>query len=260
VSAISQETCWQSAQEERTLRDLDYFYSLSTYNLEPGLCFHQRVGCWLFTVESITTSWEPRWFSSIRSKTATLHGFPNVILKTFASFVFEKPQPIGSARPGVSRWPSLSSKSRLLFKHCREIAHHHTKGVTVSKVLRFLDDVLAFKSVVPLSNTLVVAVARPKPNSSRSPNPKNVGPSRRRPSTEIWYAMPRPMPKPRVSRMPRTVLNMRSATERPPRRRRTYRAHGRIGKYASQPAPIEIILKEMSEGIEKADAPHACQD
>merc|ERR1712176_416555 len=38
----------------------------------------------------------------------------------------------------------------------------------------------------------------------------------------------------------------------PPGRRRTYRAHGRIGKYASQPAHIEIILKEAPEGVEKA--------
>merc|ERR1711971_1497893 len=40
----------------------------------------------------------------------------------------------------------------------------------------------------------------------------------------------------------------------PPGRRRTYRAHGRIGKYASQPAHIEFILSEQSEGVEKGDS------
>ena len=39
----------------------------------------------------------------------------------------------------------------------------------------------------------------------------------------------------------------------PPGRRRTYRAHGRIGKYASQPAHIQIILKEKPEGVEKME-------
>ena len=39
----------------------------------------------------------------------------------------------------------------------------------------------------------------------------------------------------------------------PAGRRRTYRAHGRIGKYASQPAHIEIILTEQSDAVEKAD-------
>merc|ERR1712232_363540 len=39
----------------------------------------------------------------------------------------------------------------------------------------------------------------------------------------------------------------------PPGRRRTYRAHGRIGKYASQPAHVELVLSERSEGVEKED-------
>merc|ERR1712166_785478 len=40
----------------------------------------------------------------------------------------------------------------------------------------------------------------------------------------------------------------------PAGRRRTYRAHGRIGKYASQPAHIEIILTESSDAVEKGPA------
>merc|ERR1712194_608895 len=39
----------------------------------------------------------------------------------------------------------------------------------------------------------------------------------------------------------------------PAGRRRTYRAHGRIGKYASQPAHIEIILKDDSGTVEKEE-------
>jgi large subunit ribosomal protein L17e len=51
------------------------------------------------------------------------------------------------------------------------------------------------------------------------------------------------------------IIEHAQCNRAPPGRRRTYRAHGRIGKYASQPAHIEIILKEKSEGVEKADAP-----
>lgn len=36
-------------------------------------------------------------------------------------------------------------------------------------------------------------------------------------------------------------------------RRRTYRAHGRIGPYMSCPAHIEMILEEKEEAVEKAD-------
>jgi len=38
----------------------------------------------------------------------------------------------------------------------------------------------------------------------------------------------------------------------PPGRRRTYRAHGRIGKYASQPAHIEFIVTEKKEVVVKS--------
>ena len=40
----------------------------------------------------------------------------------------------------------------------------------------------------------------------------------------------------------------------PAGRRRTYRAHGRIGKYASQPAHIELILTQKKDGVAKNDA------
>merc|ERR1712007_233440 len=36
-------------------------------------------------------------------------------------------------------------------------------------------------------------------------------------------------------------------------RRRTYRAHGRIGPYMSCPSHIEMILEEKEESVEKAD-------
>merc|ERR1719488_408352 len=38
-------------------------------------------------------------------------------------------------------------------------------------------------------------------------------------------------------------------------RRRTYRAHGRIGPYMSCPSHIEMILEEKEESIEKPDEP-----
>merc|ERR1712176_1432361 len=50
------------------------------------------------------------------------------------------------------------------------------------------------------------------------------------------------------------VIDHAQVNRAPPGRRRTYRAHGRIGKYASQPAHVEINLKEESgNGVEKGD-------
>merc|ERR1711970_461192 len=36
-------------------------------------------------------------------------------------------------------------------------------------------------------------------------------------------------------------------------RRRTYRAHGRIGPYMNEPAHVEMILEEQEESVEKPD-------
>jgi large subunit ribosomal protein L17e len=49
------------------------------------------------------------------------------------------------------------------------------------------------------------------------------------------------------------IIDHAQVNRAPAGRRRTYRAHGRIGKYASQPAHIEIILKEKAEGVEKME-------
>merc|ERR1712137_62203 len=42
-------------------------------------------------------------------------------------------------------------------------------------------------------------------------------------------------------------------------RRRTYRAHGRIGPYMSCPSHSEMILEEKEESIEKPDEPEVAQ-
>merc|ERR1712137_752653 len=49
------------------------------------------------------------------------------------------------------------------------------------------------------------------------------------------------------------VISHAQVNRAPAGRRRTYRAHGRIGKYASQPAHIEFILTEKKEPVEKCD-------
>jgi large subunit ribosomal protein L17e len=49
------------------------------------------------------------------------------------------------------------------------------------------------------------------------------------------------------------VITHAQCNRAPPGRRRTYRAHGRVGKYASQPAHIEIILTEKSDAVEKEE-------
>merc|ERR1712161_91625 len=51
------------------------------------------------------------------------------------------------------------------------------------------------------------------------------------------------------------IVSHAQVNRAPPGRRRTFRAHGRIGKYASQPAHIEIIVSETPEPVVKGDEP-----
>lgn len=152
--------------------------------------------------------------------------------------------------------PEKASKSRgshlrIHFKHCREIAHY-TKGMKVEKALKHLDDVLAFKAVIPFVK-FTGGIGR-KAQGKQCKSPGNIG---RWPvkATAVY----KDLLKNAVANAETKGLDVESlvidhaqVNKAPPGRRRTYRAHGRIGKYASQPAHIEIILKEVLDGVEKA--------
>merc|ERR1719445_2397089 len=135
----------------------------------------------------------------------------------------------------------------------REIAHH-TKGMNVNKALTFLDDVLAFKSVVPFVKFTGGVGRKAQANAMKVPGSKGRWPVKA-------AAVYRDLLKNAIANAETKALDTSSliidhaqCNRAPPGRRRTYRAHGRIGKYASQPAHVEIILKEESgNGVEKGD-------
>ena len=159
-----------------------------------------------------------------------------------------------SVEPDV---PEKTSKARgshlrIHFKHCREIAHY-TKGMKVQKALKVLDDVLAFKAVIPFVKFTGGIGRKAQAKMIKAPGSKGRWPVK---ATAVY----RDMLKNAVANAESKGLEPENlyidhaqCNRAPPGRRRTYRAHGRIGKYASQPAHVEIILKEKPEGVEKAD-------
>jgi large subunit ribosomal protein L17e len=155
--------------------------------------------------------------------------------------------------------PEKTSKSRgshlrVHYKHCREIANH-TKGMNVSKALKFLDDVLAFKAVVPFVKYTGGCGRKAQAKQSKVPGSKGRWPVK---ATAVYKDLLRNAVANAETKGldgDSLVIMHAQCNRAPPGRRRTYRAHGRIGKYASQPAHIEIILKEKEEGVEKEDAP-----
>lgn len=159
-----------------------------------------------------------------------------------------------SVEPDV---PEKTSKSRgshlrVHFKHCREIAHH-TKGMNVEKALKFCDEVLAFKSCVPfvrftggIGHTAQAKQHKAPGNAGRWPV-KAMQVYKDLLTNAVSNAETKGLDPASL------VITHAQCNRAPPGRRRTYRAHGRVGKYASQPAHIEIILTEKSDAVEKAD-------
>lgn len=153
--------------------------------------------------------------------------------------------------------PEKTSKSRgshlrIHYKHSNEIAAF-TRGMEVSKALKVLDDVLAFKAVIPFVTYTGGIGRKAMAKQCKAPGSKGRWPVK---ATAVY----RDLLKNAVANAETKGLNVESlvidhsqVNRAPPGRRRTYRAHGRIGKYASQPCHIEIILKVKESGVEKME-------
>lgn len=157
-----------------------------------------------------------------------------------------------SVEPDV---PEKTSKARgshlrVHFKHCREIAHY-TKGMKVQKALKHLDNVLQFKAIIPFVKFTGGVGRKGMAKQCKAPGDKGRWPVK---ATAVYRdLLTNAVANAETKGLDpdSLVISHAQVNRAPPGRRRTYRAHGRIGKYASQPAHIEIILKETVEGVEK---------
>jgi large subunit ribosomal protein L17e len=158
-----------------------------------------------------------------------------------------------SVEPDV---PEKTSKSRgshlrVHFKHLREIAHF-TKGMKAPKAVKILDEVLEFQRVIPFVR-FTGGVGR-KSQAKMIKAPGNIG---RWPvkAAAVYRDLLRNAianAETKGLEVDSLVIDHAQVNRAPPGRRRTYRAHGRIGRYASQPAHVEIMLKQQDEGVAKA--------
>ncbi|EEC46155.1 predicted protein [Phaeodactylum tricornutum CCAP 1055/1] len=147
---------------------------------------------------------------------------------------------------------SRGSHLRVHFKHCREIAHF-TKGMNVNKAMKVLDDVLAFKAVIPFVKYTGGIGRKAMAKQCKAPGSKGRWPVKATAVYKDLLSNAKANAETKGLDMDALIIDHAQVNRAPAGRRRTYRAHGRIGKYASQPAHIEIILKQKDEGVEKMD-------
>ncbi|GMH46473.1 hypothetical protein TrRE_jg8705 [Triparma retinervis] len=145
---------------------------------------------------------------------------------------------------------SRGSYLRIHFKHCREICHH-ISGMETTKAQKFMEDVLAFKSAVPFTKYTGGIGHHAQAKQSKAPGNSGRWPVK---ATQVVLDMLKNAVANAESNtmdVENLVVSHIQANRAPGGRRRTYRAHGRIGPYMSQPAHVEMILTEKAEAVAK---------
>jgi large subunit ribosomal protein L17e len=125
--------------------------------------------------------------------------------------------------------------------------------MNANKAVKFLDDVLAYKAVVPFVCFTGGIGRKAQAKQSKVPGSKGRWPVKAAAVYKDLLTNAIANAETKGLDTEQLVITHAQVNRAPPGRRRTYRAHGRIGKYASQPAHIEIILTEDSGNVEKAE-------
>mmetsp|Transcript_22618 Transcript_22618/g.32813 ORF Transcript_22618/g.32813 Transcript_22618/m.32813 type:complete len:191 (-) Transcript_22618:95-667(-) len=144
------------------------------------------------------------------------------------------------------------SHLRVHFKHCREVAHS-IKGYKLAKAKAFLEDVLQYKQAVPFTKYTGGVGRHAQGKLRKAPGSKCRWPQK---ATKIVLDLVKNAEA--NAEMKGLDVDLLSITHiqcnrAPKQRRRTYRAHGRINPYMSNPAHIELILSEREAQVRRAD-------
>ncbi|KAK0720376.1 putative ribosomal protein L17.e.A [Lasiosphaeris hirsuta] len=145
---------------------------------------------------------------------------------------------------------SRGSYLRVSFKNTRETAQA-INGWKLQRAQKFLENVMEKKEIVPFR--------RYAGGIGRAAQGKQFGVSRARwpvKSAEFLLGLLKNAESNADSKGLDTgnlVVKHIQVNQAPKQRRRTYRAHGRINPYMSNPCHIELILTEAEESVQKAE-------
>lgn len=157
-----------------------------------------------------------------------------------------------SAEPAseVKSAKARGSHLRVHFKHCREVAHH-IKGMQLTKAKKYLDDVLDFKRAIPFTKFTGGCGRHAQGKLVKAAGDKVRWPQKA--TKVILDLLKNAESNAEVKGLDNELMYIShiQANRAMKQRRRTYRAHGRIGPYMSNPAHFEIILSERAEGVQK---------
>ena len=150
----------------------------------------------------------------------------------------------------VAHSKTRGSHLRVHFKHCREVCHN-IKGMKLPKAKAYLEDVLQFKQAVAFTKFTGGCGRHAQGKLRNAAGSKCRWPQK---ATKIVLDLLKNAEANAEMKgldVDDLVVKHSQANRAQKQRRRTYRAHGRIGPYMSHPAHIEMILTENGEKVEK---------
>merc|ERR1711920_1107818 len=141
---------------------------------------------------------------------------------------------------GVKSAKSRGDNVRVHFKHCREVMHA-IQGMKLAPAKVFLEDVLEMKQAVPFTK-FTGGCGRHAQGKLRK-------------ATKVIYDLVKNAEANAEVKgldVETLYISHAHANRAMKQRRRTYRAHGRIGPYQASPAHIEVVLSERPVAVAKA--------
>ena len=144
------------------------------------------------------------------------------------------------------------SALRAHFKHCREVCHN-IKGMKLPKAKAYLEDVLQFKQAVAFTKFTGGCGRHAQGKLRNAAGSKCRWPQK---ATKIVLDLLKNAEANAEMKGLDTenlYVTHSQANRAQKQRRRTYRAHGRIGPYMSNPAHIEIMVSEKDASVQKGE-------
>ena len=161
-----------------------------------------------------------------------------------------------AANPAKSVY-ARGSNLKVHFKNTRETANA-IKGRTLRNAQKYLQDVLDHKQAVPFRRFVSCVGRKAQGKMHKDHGSRQV----RWPTKSVEHVLN--LLQNAEANAEHKKLNVDllkivhiQVNEAPKTRRRTYRAHGRIGPYMRNPTHLEIILTEEAETVPKSAAPAA---
>merc|ERR1712225_213851 len=151
--------------------------------------------------------------------------------------------------PSAKSARSRGSYLRVSFKNTRETAQA-INGWKVQRAIKYLENVQEFKECIPMR--------RYAGSTGRSAQGKNFGVSKARHPVKSASFLLDLLKNAEANADTKgldtsnLIVKHIQVNQAPKQRRRTYRAHGRINPYMSNPCHVEMILTEGEEVVQKA--------